>query len=216
MTDKLLQIIGKHCKLAKRDAGEFSSMKVGPMKFSVSGYDAGGFGYVSVMEARGLFGLMKMDTVIIGPREKDAPLLSYDYIDAMGKQTLVLELYNCVIDGCPMPELDGFREELEDMEDYVPGSSWYEHLLLPQTLRKKGGKKDAARFADAAERYLETYMEKAGSAPSCDPAEKNQKISEYVEGLLSNGGPAVNQFLKAFGPEKTGEFLRKVLFGTED
>ena len=215
MTGRLLEIISKHHKLTKRDTGGFSSMKVGPMKFTVSSYDAEGFGYVSVMEAKGLFGLMKMDTVIIGPREKDAPLLSYDYINAMGKQTLILELYNCVVNEFPMPELDRFKEELKDCEDYVPGSNWYEYLLLPQTLRKKGGRKDAARLSKAAEEYFEAYLTKSATAPACDVNEKNGKIAEYCEGLLANGGPAVNQFMKQFGPEKTGEFLRKVLFGTE-
>lgn len=216
MIDDLLKIIGGYFPLEKRDAGEYASLKVGPMRFTVSHYDAKGFGKVSVMSCRGMMGLMKMDTVMVGPRELDAPFLSHDFIDAMGKETLILELYDLTLNGYPMPELDRFAGELENYGEYAPGPHWYDSLLLPQTIRKKGVKKDKGAFENAAARYFEAYMEKASAAPACDPAEKNGKVSAYCEGLLNNGGPAVDQFIKQFGKEKTGDFLRKVLFDTED
>ena len=215
MTEELLKIIGKHVSLEEKDCGDYSAMKVGPMYFKVRRFDAEGFGKVSVMEARGLMGLMKMDTVVVGPRTTDAPFLSYDFVNAMGKLTLILEVNNSTIHGCPMDGLDRFREELKDCEDYVPAPEWYDPLLLPQTVKKKGSRKEKALFGDVTRRFFDAYMELAKAAPACDPEEKNRAISGYVENLLANGGPAVNQFKKQFGPEKTGEFIRKVLFGTE-
>ncbi len=216
MTEELIRIIGKQVPLKEKDCGEFSAMKVGPMYFKVRRFEAEGFGRVSVMEARGLLGLMKMDTIVVGPRNTDAPFLSYDFISAMGKLTLMLELYDSTIHGCPMDGLDRYREELKDCEDHVSAPQWYDPILLPQTVRKEGSRKEKALFEDVTRRYFADYMELAKAAPACDPEEKNGKISEYVEGLLANGGPAVNQFKKQFGPEKTGEVLRKVLFGTEE
>ena len=60
------------------------------MRFFVKAYRADGLGHVSVMRAKGFFGLMKMDTLIIVPKEKDLPLYSYDRIYAMGLRAFCL------------------------------------------------------------------------------------------------------------------------------
>ena len=94
MTDKLLDIIKSEYTLSDIDVGEFSSIKANGMKFDIRAYYAKGLGHVSVMKASGFFGLMKMDTLIINPKEKDLPLYSYDRIFAMGNDTLIVELYD--------------------------------------------------------------------------------------------------------------------------
>ena len=48
MTDKLLDIIGSKYSLKTLDAGEFASLKVNGMKFTVKSYYAEGLGHVSV------------------------------------------------------------------------------------------------------------------------------------------------------------------------
>lgn len=96
MTDVLLDLLNKKYPLTDLDVGEFSKMKVSGMKFCVSAYRAEGLGHVSVMKAKGFFGLMKMDTLIIVPDKKDLPLYSYDRILAMGNDTLIIELYDTV------------------------------------------------------------------------------------------------------------------------
>ena len=42
---------------------------------------------------------------------------------------------------------------------------------------------------------------------------KKHKADQYRDGLLENGGPAVDTFLKAWGKEKTKRFFEEVLFG---
>ena len=100
MTDKLLSLIGQRFPLKERDAGEYKSLKVKGMKFTITPYEAEGLGHVSVMKASGMFGLMKMDTLIVNPKETDLPLLSYDRILAMGNDTLILELYDTMLEPC--------------------------------------------------------------------------------------------------------------------
>ena len=97
MITKLLNIIESKYPLKKLDAGEFSSLKANGMKFCISAYYAEGLGHVSVMTAKGFFGLMKMDTLIINPKEADLPLYSYDRIYAMGNDTLIVELYDTLV-----------------------------------------------------------------------------------------------------------------------
>ena len=59
------------------------------MRFELEAYDWNGTAHVSHLSMRGLFGLMKMDTLICTPYAKDMPLFSYDFIRAFGRKTQV-------------------------------------------------------------------------------------------------------------------------------
>ena len=73
MTDHMLAIIDKAFPLAEQDCGEYKKMKVSGMGFTIRRFRAEGLGSVSVMVASGFFGLMKMDTLIITPRQWICP-----------------------------------------------------------------------------------------------------------------------------------------------
>ena len=97
MTEKLLDIIRAKHELSPLEVGEFVSLKAKGMRFSIRAFRAEGLGHVSVMRARGFFGLMRMDTLMIVPEQKDLPLYSYDRIHAMGNDTLIIELYDTTV-----------------------------------------------------------------------------------------------------------------------
>ncbi len=62
-----------------------------------------------------------------------------------------------------------------------------------------------------AREYFEAYT--ALHAPVVtDAAAKKEKSDYYVDGLLSNGGPATDVFLKSLGREKTTALFKNVLF----
>ena len=94
MVNKILNLIGQRYALKEKNIGEFSTFKAKGMSFVCNAYEAEGLGHVSVMQAKGFFGLMKMDTVVIAPENRDLPLLSYDRIVAMGNDNLIIELYD--------------------------------------------------------------------------------------------------------------------------
>ena len=48
-----------------------------------------------------------------------------------------------------------------------------------------------------------------------DKLEKQRKASVYVEGLLENGGPSTDVFVKGLGHERTARLFRHILFGTQ-
>ena len=54
---------------------------------------------------------------------------------------------------------------------------------------------------------------------SCDEItnkeEKNNKSKNYVNGLLTNGGPSTSVFQKSIGMEKTDSLFKEILFGTK-
>ena len=89
-----LRVIDDSYSLVPISVGEFAKLKVNGMKFTIQAYHVEGLGHVSVMRAKGFFGLMKMDTLMIVPDERDLPLYSYDRIQAMGNDTLIVELYD--------------------------------------------------------------------------------------------------------------------------
>lgn len=215
MMEKLINCIGHNYPLTQKDAGEFARLKAQGMHFSVQCYHAEGLGHMSVMRSSGFFGLMKMDTLILTPTEKDMPLLSYDRVHAMGNDTLIFELYDTLLGEAPLAATEKAKNEGKDLPEHDVGSHWYDTIKLPVSLAKKGKRSATPDFDKLAENYIMGFLSDCGCAASCEVKPKLEKASVYVEGLLSHGGPSTNVFKKAMGEEKTAKLFRKVLFGTE-
>ena len=98
MIQKMLRTITAKHHLNAITIGEYAKIKVGVMNFQIWAFHAEGLGHVSAMTATGMFGLMKMDTLIINPTERDMPLYSYDRVHAMGNDTLIYELYDTILE----------------------------------------------------------------------------------------------------------------------
>lgn len=216
MTDKILRQIDKKYHLVEKSVGEFREFRANGMKFTCSAYRAEGLGHVSVMRAVGFFGLMKMDTLVIAPDEIDAPLLSYDRIYAMGNDTLIIELYDTLDSTVDLSAIDELKRSYAKLpERFAEGEEpahWYDSIRLPQTTSKKGKKKDTPEFDRYTTDYVEAYLDI--SAESCDRGTKILRTDAYVNGLVTQGGPATDVFKKQFGEEKTRRILGEVLFGT--
>ena len=214
MTEKLLALLKEAYPLRPCDAGEFAKLKANGMGFTVETYEAEGLGHVSVMRAKGFFGLMKMDTLIVNPTERDLPLYSYDRILAMGNDTLIAELYDTTVGGFAAPEMDELLRRSAVLPDRDPGTHWYDGIRLPQSISKKGKKDRTAAFDRLAEDHFAAWLG-ARCRPLTDKDAKRAKTAAYVEGLLTHGGPSTDVFKKNLGQEKTEQLFRKVLFGTE-
>ncbi|MEE0954890.1 MAG: hypothetical protein U0L49_03625 [Eubacterium sp.] len=208
------------------------------MNFTAAGYQSKGLGHVSVMEAEGMGGQMRMTSLIINPFEKNAPLLSCDSVIAMGTETWMIEMFNTMLEpasdaasdapnaaaadasDCTVQDsfdtaaLEAVREKYADLEDVQSGDHWYDSLRFGMPVMKKGKESDM-HLAELAEEYLQAYLESCKNTPDCDSVRKKEKAKVYSEGLLEHGGPATDPVKAALGEEKTGELFRKVLFGTE-
>ena len=212
MIGRLLDILAQDFPLTELPCGEFEKMKVSGMSFRVRSFNAAGLGHVSVMTASGFLGLMKMDTMIITPTEKDMPLFSYDRVLAMGNDTLIIELYDTFLAPLDLSALDRIKQSASYLPDHDPGSHWYDSIKLPQSLSKKGRKPQSAALDSASADYLTQYLALAREAPACEAEAKREKTAVYVEGLLSHGGPSTDVFRKGIGEEKTARLFRDVLF----
>lgn len=212
----MLLTLAENYGFSVQDPDQVLEMKVSGMKFQIRTYKAPRLGHISAMEAKGFFGLMQMDTLIITPMEVDMPLFSYDRVLAMGNDTLIFELYDTLLGETDLSGLEEVKKSAAYLPDHDLGAHWYDSIKLPQSLSKKGKKKDSAGFDATAAHYLAQYLQIAKKASACEAAPKREKASVYVEGLLTNGGPSTDVFKKGIGEEKTAELFRKTLFATED
>lgn len=214
-TSNMLLKLAENLDFWVQDPQQVLTLRVSGMKFQICTYSAPALGHISVMKAKGFFGLMKMDTLIITPTEKDMPLFSYDRVLAMGNDTLIFELYDTLLGKTDLSALEQAKKAGSHLPDHDLGQHWYDSIKLPVSLSKKGKKANSADFDDCAMRYLEAYLAVTQGAPACDAEQKREKASVYVEGLLHHGGPSTDVFKKGIGAEKTAELFRRILFATE-
>ena len=211
MTNKILDLIKEKYPLSPIDAGDMATLKASGMKFSVEAYKAAGLGHVSVMRAKGFFGLMKMDTLIINPTEIDLPLYSYDRILAMGNDTLIVELYDTLVGDYSEDGMISVKKKFASLPERDPGEHWYDSIKLPSSISKKG-KKITAELDEMTLKHFEAYLA-SSSAPVEDGESKKDMAAVYVNGLLEKGGPSTDVFKKELGVEKTTKLFREILFG---
>ena len=214
MIQKMLRAITAQYHLNAFTTGEYGKMKVSGMNFDIWAFHADGLGHVSAMTAKDFLGLMKMDTLIINPTEKDMPLFFYDRVHAMGNDTLIYELYDTILEKVDLNRVEDVKIKYRHLPDHDLGSHWYDGIKLAISLAKKGKKDHTAAFDACAMEYLEAYLADAAEAEYSDPAGKKEKASVYVDGLLEKGGPSTDVFKKGLGQEKTAELFRNILFGT--
>ena len=212
--NNLFTFISNNLELDELDTKGFGSIKLNGMKYTTHSYYAKGIGHVSRMVVSGMLGLMKMETIVINPFEVDAPLFSYDRIEMLGKITLIEELYNTTIEN----NFDdkGFIELLRNftcLADRESEPQWYDDIRYSVSLSKAGKKADKEKIDELESKYLELYLETLRTSKACDKDAKMAKAKSYSDGLLDNGGPATDLFLKAYGKEKTTNFFRNVVFG---
>ena len=218
MTNKILDLIKQNHALVPKSVGDFKTFKARGMTFVCDAFDAEGLGHVSVMRAKGFFGLMKMDTLVIAPTDKDLPLLSYDRIYAMGNDTLIIELYDTMGEKkCDLSSISELKVRYAHLpERFAEGEEpkhWYDDIRLSETTSKKGKKGNTTDFDAYTIDYISAYINLVADA--CDKSEKIARTEVYAGGLITQGGPATDVFKQEFGEEKTGEIIRKVLFGTK-
>ena len=218
MTNKILKLVEQRHSLEEKSVGELKTFKAKGMTFVCEAYTAQGLGHVSVMRAKGFFGLMKMDTLVIAPENKDLPLLSYDRIYAMGNDTLIIEIYDTMgEEKADLTSVKSTKSKYAGLpERFADGEEpklWYDDIRLPETTSKKGKKAHTDGFDAYTLEYIKAYL--SLNASECDVKEKKARTDVYANGLVTQGGPATDVFKKEFGEEKTSNIIRGVLFGTK-
>lgn len=209
-----LSYVKKTYQVKERNLGTYSDIKKKGMHFYISGYELKDIGYISTLRMSAMFGLMKMRMLVFTPLNIDAPLFSYDYINSMGNETLLLELYDTQLQPAGLSALEKVKAAYQYLPDHDLGSHWYDHLKLAPSLAKKG-KKLTEDYQKLCNDYFQAYLTLLGSAPACDRSAKQNKVREYTNGLLTNGGPSTDQFKKMIGDEATKDLFTRFIFSSD-
>ena len=214
MTDCMLKYFNDKFAVSKKDIGEYAKIDRNGMHFKIDCYDVKDAGSLMIMNMSAMLGLMKMTSAVFTSTDIDAPLFSADFVSAAGNNTLLLELYDTCLSPWDASPLEQLKKSAADIPDHDPGVHWYDDIRLPASSFKKC-RKNYDALSRYANDYICEYVRLLDDTPKCGRDEKLAKNSEYTEGLISNGGPAVDQFVKMLGKEKTAEFLKKYMFVCE-
>ncbi len=213
MNDKIIELIKENYELKEIDVGEFKKMKVGPITFNLSCYDADSLFKVSYMKGKALFGLMKMTTVVITSTKKDIPIFSYDRIKTGKKDICILELYDTRQKKEDYPEFEKIKLEFLNYKKYNLKPAWSDDIKLKESFSvcSKGSNTFDILIKDLFKEFFK-IIEKSNIIDSdC----KNKLNAFYVDNLLLKGGISTDMFFKKIGKEKTEQLYRKYLFSIE-
>lgn len=212
MNDKVFDMFASRGQLVPKDLRPWETFSGRGMKFWLQSYDWGGCAWVSHLSMRAFLGLMSMETVICTPYAKDVPLFSYDKINALGKRLLMLEMYDTQVMPIDLTTMDAVKESYRDLKERQPKPAWYDNIRLSPSTFKTG---DDTRLSQLATEMTAAYIDLFATARDVEPSDKMARSRAYVEGLISNGGPAVNIIRKILGDEASETLFRRHLFGTE-
>lgn len=210
--NKLTDIINNKYPLTCCDSSAYDGTKIKGITFDIKAYHATGLGHISTMSAKGLFGLMKMDTLIVSPIDLDLPIFSYDRFVVMGKDTLIIEGYDTMVESTNFDSLMKIKEHYSTLPSRDPGQHWYDDIKLNESISFKGKKEFSQTFDQLTEEYIRTFVDLDAPVVK-DYASKKDKSLLYINGLLENGGPSTDIFSKAIGKERTADLFHTVLFG---
>jgi hypothetical protein len=212
--NELIQLFKDNFVLNPVDVKEYQKMKVGPMKFLIEAYDIKGLGRLSYMKGGAMFNLMKMDTIILTPFEKDIPLISYDRIKVRKKDTILIELFDTCQESMDYPSLGTIKEKYSSYSIYETKPAWYDSMRIKESISYTTKKKYA--FDELLKEYYTEFFRIILSSQNIDKDIKKPLDAKYVDGLLEHGGASTDMFLKKIGKEKTSQFFHRYLFGIED
>ena len=212
MNGSVVDLFAQRDKLVAKDVSPWQTFSGKGMKFQLQSYDWDGCACVSYLSMRAFLGLMKMETLICTPYTKDLPIYSYDKIIAFGKKSLLLEVYDTQVEPVDLSSMDAVKESYKDLKDKQPKPAWYDSLRLSPSIFKEGKEERLVQLATA---MTTAYLDLFATAREVDRAVKTERNRTYVEGLISNGGPAINAVRGMIGDEAAETLFRRFLFGTE-
>ena len=216
--DYLLSLLSQHYSVHKIDIGEDAHLLKSGFVFDTRTYEVRDIGHLCIMNMKAMFGLMRMETVILASTKKDMPLMNMDWVKVPGKQTLIGELYDTQLSPWPEESQAAFSQISDrdhDLPDYKSGSGhWYDSLLYPCSYHK-AGRGIASRLDASAADFSSLFVGQLVEAPVCDYESKKAKIEEFAQKLAANGGSAVNQFTKLFGQETANRMVVQHMYGCD-
>lgn len=210
----VMQKLGGLGAISERTVKPTNRIDRNGMHFLISSYEIDGVGCFSRIQMHAFAHLMRMDSLVLTPLRIDMPLLSFDSIHALGKDTLLLELYDTQLAGTDLSAMDEVKRAHASLPGQAAKPDWSDALRLSPSDRKTGRRLESA-FDEYTAAWIDAYLALAGNAAPCDAEAKRARVAAYVDQLFTRGGVAVNQFRKMLGDEAASELIRRYVFSSE-
>ena len=131
----VLTTLHRYFLTVRQDIGEDRELSARGTMLRTKIYEIPGLGHLCILRMRAMIGLMKMETAVLVPFEKDLPLMNLDWVRVLGKETQIIELYDVQLEEYPADYLETFqviRDRDLDIADPKPGKPhWYDEILYP-------------------------------------------------------------------------------------
>ncbi len=216
--NKILELFSSKTKLEEIDLKSKASYKVGPIKVHFRKFKLDENTSLSILEGKGMMGLIKLNTVVLTSSSKDIPLFSYDMMHMMGKKYYLYEIYDTFVE--EKKDYSSYITSsfpIKDIENYQPKESEMDKYLLPSSVRKLAhSKSDLALLEEQTNRYFNLVINEYLSSKDVNVEQKHQKNENYVHDLLTFGGVSTDLFVKKLGKETTKDIYETILFGIKD
>ena len=204
------KLLSKHFEITPADIGEDARLTYKGITLNTEAFQVEGVGKLCIMDLKAGFGIIRMETVVLTPINKDEPLFNLDWMKIMGKEIQICELY----DTCAQPCSEDIIMQWEKVtcrDADIKDSSWerytYHDYLLPCTYHKSG-RGAGKRFTCTAYNSLQTLVDRLLAAPECSADERSERVHAFAEKLFEANGPAVDTIKKNFGEETA----RRIIF----
>lgn len=210
-----LASLKRNFTLIPNDIGADARLSKMGITFLTETWNIQNIGHLCIMRMNSVFNLMKMETIVIAPTEVDAPIVNLDWVKAMGTETQIAELYDTQLQPWPEEAQEEFRriaEKNADLEDYSADEHWYDSLMYPCSIHKKG-KGITNRLNKVAGTYIDAYAAMLTDAVKCPAEEKIECVKDFAHKLVESGGSAVNTMTRLFGDETTRRMVLEHMYG---
>ena len=154
---KLMERLKGAAALTEQDVGEFSHFKGKMMKISVHSYAVEDWGSLSLLESRGMAGLMRRDMLVINSCVKDIPVLVIQYMGLFGRRMLQVHVLDVMKDKTAAGRFASLGKMAEQSGTAVQETpaEWYTPIQLPGSVTVTGKSSQLEQLAgDVAVSYL--------------------------------------------------------------
>ena len=155
---KLMERLKGAAALTEQDVGEFSHFKGKMMKISVHSYAVEDWGSLSLLESRGMAGLMRRDMLVINSCVKDIPVLVIQYMGLFGRRMLQVHVLDVMKDKTAAGRFASLGRMAEQSGTAVQETpvEWYTPIQLP-------GSVTVMTNGDGGEKVIELGPDRAGA-----------------------------------------------------
>lgn len=212
---KIVEHLGQIVPLEKCDAGEFAHCKVKMMHSTLSCYSLEDWGTVSVLEAKGMGGLMQRSLLVINSLHKDIPVFTVQYMALWGRHLLEINVLDIMKDKTNTAHFAGLQGlfEAPGLKKQEMPEEWYTSMQMPGSGRKKGS---AAAMEQCIESMVTAFVKAAKKVRLTSAVESRlQRQRRMMEQLYDHGGFSYDAYRVCMKQAKTEEMFNRWVFCVE-